>query len=186
MKRRKVLQFGAGGLFAAALTNHRVVAASPTDTAAVAALRKSWAALRAPGVVVIETSPVLTRSHDDWRAQLPADAYGVLFEENTERPFSSALNDEKRDGLFVCRACSLPLFSSSMKFDSGTGWPSFFTSIEAHLSTKQDFKLIWPRTEYHCAKCGGHQGHLFDDGPAPSGQRWCNNGVALSFIPFAS
>ena len=186
MKRRKVLQFGAGGLFAAVFTSHRVAAASPTDAAAVAELRKRWSALRAPSVVVIEASPVLTRSHDDWRAQLPADAYGVLFEENTERPFSSALNDEKRDGLFVCRACGLPLFSSRMKYDSGTGWPSFFTSIEAHLTTKLDFKLIWPRTEYHCTKCGGHQGHLFDDGPAPSGQRWCNNGVALSFIPFTS
>ena len=186
MKRRKVLQFGAGGLFAAVFTSHRVAAGTPTDAAALTELRNSWSALRAPRVAIIEATPALTHSHADWRAQLPADAYGVLFEENTERPFSSGLNDEKRDGLFVCRACGLPLFSSRMKYDSGTGWPSFFTSIEAHLPTKQDFKLIWPRTEYHCAKCGGHQGHLFDDGPAPSGQRWCNNGVALSFIAFAS
>ena len=184
MKRRKILQFGAGGLFAAVFTSHRVAAAPPA-AADPTPLRKNWAALRAPRAAIVEATPALTRSHEEWRAQLPADAYGVLFEENTERPFSSVLNDEKRDGLFVCRACDLPLFSSPMKYDSGTGWPSFFTSIDGHLTTKQDFKLIWPRTEYHCAKCGGHQGHLFDDGPAPSGQRWCNNGVALRFVPFA-
>ncbi len=184
MKRRNLLQFGAGGLLSGLFRSHRADAATPADAAALAELRKTWPALRAAGTPLIEPTPALTRSHDDWRAQLPADAYGVLFEENTERPFSSPLNEEKRDGLFSCRACELPLFSSSMKFDSGTGWPSFFTSIEGHLATQQDFKLIWPRTEYHCAKCGGHQGHMFDDGPAPTGQRWCNNGVALRFIPF--
>ena len=183
MKRRGLLQFGAGGVLAGLFGGARA-ATTAVDAAALAELRGAWQTLRAPGVAVIEVKPTLTRSHDDWRAQLPADAYGVLFEENTERPFSSALNEEKREGLFVCRACNLPLFSSPMKFDSGTGWPSFFTHIEGHLNSKQDFKLIWPRTEYHCAKCGGHQGHVFDDVPAPTGQRWSNNGVALRFIPF--
>ncbi|MGE0482736.1 MAG: peptide-methionine (R)-S-oxide reductase MsrB [Gammaproteobacteria bacterium] len=126
--------------------------------------------------------PRLERGDDEWRQALPRNAYDVLFEEDTERPFSSSLNGEKRRGLFVCRACELPLFTSAMKYDSGTGWPSFFTAIPGHLETKTDYKLIWPRTEYHCAKCGGHQGHVFDDGPAPTGQRWCNNGLALSFL----
>ena len=107
----------------------------------------------------------------------------MLFEEDTERPFTSPLNDEKRDGTFVCAACFLPLFESSAKYDSGTGWPSFFRPIEGHMATKRDFKLILPRTEYHCARCGGHQGHVFDDGPPPTGQRWCNNGLALQFVP---
>jgi peptide-methionine (R)-S-oxide reductase len=117
-----------------------------------------------------------------WRALLPPAAYEVLFENHTERPFTSPLNDEKRHGTYVCAACLLPLFESSAKFDSGTGWPSFFRPIEGHLATKLDFGLIWPRTEYHCTRCGGHQGHVFKDGPPPTGQRWCNNGVALQFV----
>ena len=125
----------------------------------------------------------LQKSHGEWRALLPTNAYEVLFEEDTERPFTSPLNDEKRDGAYVCAACFLPLFESSAKYDSGTGWPSFFGAIESHIVTKRDFKLIWPRTEYHCARCGGHQGHVFNDGPPPTGQRWCNNGLALRFVP---
>ena len=107
----------------------------------------------------------------------------MLREEGTERPFSSPLNENKQQGLYVCAGCELPLFTSEMKFDSGTGWPSFFTAIEGRLETRLDFKLLLPRTEYHCARCGGHQGHLFKDGPPPTGQRWCNNGVALKFMP---
>ena len=118
-----------------------------------------------------------------WREILPADRYRILFEEATERAFTSPLNDEKRPGTYICAACRLPLFSSAYKYDSGTGWPSFTRPIDGRLDTKTDYKLIWPRTEYHCARCGGHQGHVFDDGPEPTGQRWCNNGLALEFVP---
>jgi len=119
----------------------------------------------------------------EWKKRLPPDAYAVLFEEATERPRSSPLEQEKRTGTFVCAACAFPLFESSAKFESGTGWPSFFQPIEGHISTKRDFKLVLPRTEYHCACCGGHQGHVFKDGPPPTGLRYCNNGVALRFVP---
>jgi len=118
-----------------------------------------------------------------WRKRLTPEQYRVLFEEDTERPYSSPLEKEKREGTFVCAACHLPLFESSAKFESGTGWPSFLRPIEGHVATKRDFKLLLPRTEYHCARCGGHQGHVFNDGPPPTGQRWCNNGVALRFVP---
>lgn len=124
----------------------------------------------------------IIKSNEEWRQILTDKQYYVLRDEGTEKPFSSPYNDEKRDGTFVCAACENPLFSSTMKFDSGTGWPSFFTSIPAAIETKTDFKLIYPRTEYHCARCGGHQGHVFKDGPEPTGQRWCNNGVALKFV----
>ena len=124
----------------------------------------------------------LKKSKDDWRKLLPKDAYGVLFEEDTEYPNSSPLNKEKRKGLFVCAACALPLFDSSKKFESGTGWPSFFDAIPGRLETKTDYKIVFPRKEYHCARCGGHQGHVFDDGPAPTGLRYCNNGLALTFV----
>jgi peptide-methionine (R)-S-oxide reductase len=118
-----------------------------------------------------------------WRDQVSPAAWRVLFEEDTEPSFSSPLDKEKGAGTFVCAACHLPLFDSAHKFDSGTGWPSFTQPIAGHIGTKKDFKLILPRTEYHCARCGGHQGHVFDDGPPPRGERWCNNGVALVFVP---
>lgn len=120
-----------------------------------------------------------------WRGEVSPTAYRVMFEDGTEPAFSSPLDKEKRPGAFVCAACRLPLFDSNDKFDSGTGWPSFTRPIAGHIATKKDFKMIWPRTEYHCARCGGHQGHVFDDGPPPRGQRWCNNGVALDFVPKA-
>ena len=125
----------------------------------------------------------LDKPRDEWRQVLPPDQFGVLFKEATERPFSHPLNDEKREGTFLCAACALPLFRSEAKFESGTGWPSFTQAIPGHVGTRIDFKLILPRTEYHCARCGGHQGHVFNDGPQPTGQRWCNNGLALRFIP---
>ncbi len=125
----------------------------------------------------------LEKPLSEWRELLPPDAFRVLFEDGTERPFSSPLNDEKRAGTFVCAACFLPLFESSTKYDSRTGWPSFWAPIEGRLGTKSDFRLLFPRTEYHCARCGGHQGHIFKDGPKSTGKRWCNNGVALRFVP---
>ena len=128
-------------------------------------------------------TPQLHKSKEEWRSLLPRDAYVVLFEEGTERAGTSPLNQEKRSGTFVCAACHYPLFRSDAEYESGTGWPSFFQPIPGHVATKRDFKLIWPRTEYHCARCGGHQGHVFDDGPEPTGQRYCNNGVALKFVP---
>jgi peptide-methionine (R)-S-oxide reductase len=126
----------------------------------------------------------LDRTPAEWQKLLTPAQYDVLFEEGTERAGSSPLDREKRAGTFVCAACYLPLFSSTGKFDSGTGWPSFFQPIVAsHIGTSRDFKLILPRTEYHCARCGGHQGHVFEDGPPPTGLRYCNNGVALRFVP---
>lgn len=125
----------------------------------------------------------IQKTDDQWRALLTPEQYQVMRGGGTEPPFSSKLNDEYGRGTYVCAACDLPLFNSETKFDSGTGWPSFFSPIEDHTETSRDFKLIIPRTEYHCARCGGHQGHVFNDGPEPTGQRWCNNGVALRFIP---
>ena len=119
----------------------------------------------------------------EWRELLSQESYAVLFREGTEPPGSSALNAEKREGTFICAACNQPLFESSTKYESGTGWPSFFDPIPGRVGTKTDFKLILPRTEYHCGRCGGHQGHVFKDGPEPTGQRYCNNGVALRFVP---
>ena len=125
----------------------------------------------------------LNKSDDEWRRLLTSEQYHILRDAGTERPFTSPLNKEKRHGTYVCVACDHPLYSSEMKYDSGTGWPSFFATLPGAFETKLDFKAIYPRTEYHCASCGGHHGHVFKDGPKPTGQRWCNNGIALKFKP---
>jgi len=160
-------------------------AASPRviTQAAVDDMRKNWQAFLPKDPAITVTLAPVQKSAQEWKQVLGERAYDVLRTEGTERPFSSPLNDEKRSGLFVCAGCSLPVFTSAMKFDSGTGWPSFFTSIPNHFATSQDHKMILARTEYHCVRCGGHHGHVFDDGPAPTHQRWCNNGVSLRFIP---
>ncbi len=134
------------------------------------------------GSVTAAPPAALRKSHSEWKSLLSPDRYAVLFEEDTERPHTSPLNQEKREGAFVCAACFLPLFDSNRKYESGTGWPSFWEPRASAVGTKRDFKLVWPRTEYHCARCGGHQGHVFDDGPKPTGKRYCNNGLALQFV----
>jgi len=162
------------------------VEAGPAPTKAdVEEMRQNWKALLASKADIAKDATPVTMSETAWRQLLTPAAFSVLRQEGTERPFTSPLNNEKRAGVFVCAGCSLPLFTSQMKFDSGTGWPSFITAIPGAFAQKTDTKLIYERDEYHCVKCGGHHGHVFADGPPPTGQRWCNNGVALRFIPKA-
>ncbi len=124
----------------------------------------------------------VTFSDAEWKKRLSPAAYRVLRQEDTERPYTSPLDKEKRKGMFVCAGCSQRLFSSSTKFDSGTGWPSFYQPLNGGVGTKTDYKIGLPRTEVHCARCGGHLGHVFDDGPKPTGKRYCMNGVAMKFV----
>jgi len=185
MKRRKFLYTLAGTSLLAVLPGAGSAARMGDGTHGIPLeeIRNNWRALLAEGAEVATSSAPLKRTEAEWKEILPPERYEILREEGTERAGSSPLDREKRPGLFVCAGCGLPLFSSQMKYDSGTGWPSFFTHIPDHVGTKRDWRLIIPRTEYHCIRCGGHQGHVFDDGPQPTGQRWCNNGLALRFIP---
>jgi peptide-methionine (R)-S-oxide reductase len=125
------------------------------------------------------------KSNKEWKKILTADQYYILRQEGTEHPYTSALDNEKRQGEYLCAGCKTALFNSKMKYDSGTGWPSFFEHYPNVIATKLDFKLLLPRTEYHCAVCEGHHGHVFNDGPPPTGKRYCNNGASLTFIPKA-
>jgi peptide-methionine (R)-S-oxide reductase len=178
MDRRTLLKILAATAFAG-----KAGAAPVKDMKDIKALQDNWKTFLPAGATVPSPGEPLKLSKDEWKKRLPPDSFRVLREESTERAGSSALNDEKRAGVFVCRGCDLPVFTSEMKFESGTGWPSFFTAIPGAFEQKKDYFLIYPRTEYHCIRCGGHHGHLFDDGPPPTGQRWCNNGVALRFLP---
>ena len=163
MSRRHLLsRLFLGGLFARAVT----AVAAPAGPA------PSSPAVRTDKLVLTDAQ---------WRQRLTSDQYRVLRRDGTEPAFSSPLNAEKRRGTFKCVACDLPLFTSAMKYDSGTGWPSFFETLPAAFEVSTDYSLIFPRTEYHCARCGGHHGHVFNDGPRPSGKRYCNNGVCLKF-----
>lgn len=125
----------------------------------------------------------VTHTPNEWRKLLTPEQYAILREADTERPFTSPLNNEKRKGVFTCAGCDLPLFSSETKFDSGTGWPSFYAPLENAIGTSEDNTLFTTRTEVHCRRCGGHLGHVFDDGPRPTGKRFCMNGLALKFRP---
>jgi peptide-methionine (R)-S-oxide reductase len=128
----------------------------------------------------------IVKSDEEWRRLLKPAAYNVLRRHGTERPFSSPLDAEKRRGTFACAGCGLPLFSSETKFDSGTGWPSFYRPLPDAVATSQDRSLLVARTEVHCRRCGGHLGHVFEDGPKPTGLRYCMNGVAMTFQPAAA
>ena len=158
--------------------------AQPKTMKDIQALQANWKSFLPANAKVPSPGEPLKLSKDEWRKRLPNDlAYKVLREEGTERAGSSPLNAEKRPGVYACAGCGLPVFTSEMKYESGTGWPSFFTTIPGVFNTKSDRSFFMTRTEYHCIRCGGHHGHVFDDGPPPTGQRWCNNGASLTFIP---
>jgi peptide-methionine (R)-S-oxide reductase len=180
MNRRTWLQ----GLVAAAgsaLASH-VGAAAGVQSKEIDALQKNWRTLLAQGAASPSPAEKVALSKEEWGKRLEKMQYYVLREEGTERAGTSPLNAEKRAGVFACAGCDLPLFTSDMKYESGTGWPSFFTTIPGVFESKTDHVLMYARTEYHCTRCGGHHGHIFDDGPPPTRLRYCNNGIALKFI----
>ena len=165
------------------MLNRRTLGLSAGALALTACARAVTSAEATEGKIMSDsTTDWANLTENDWQTRLTAEEFRVLRKEGTERPFSSPLNDNKAAGTYVCSGCALPLFTSETKYDSGTGWPSFYQAIDGAVGTKVDRKLFVPRTEYHCARCGGHQGHVFEDGPRPTGLRYCNNGVALDFI----
>jgi peptide-methionine (R)-S-oxide reductase len=164
MQRRQFVSHALFGLAGAALLRPAAAATQAAPSAA-------------PAVKVDK----LVKTEDEWRKLLTPEQFRVLREAGTERPFSSPLNNEKRKGTFVCAGCDLTLFESKTKFDSGTGWPSFYQCIEGHVEASAGQSIMFG-TEYHCARCGGHHGHIFADGPKPTGLRYCENGVAIKFI----
>lgn len=162
MDRKTFFKSLAAGVFAAPLFTRLLPAAAPQKSSDI---------------------PPLKKSDREWKKLLTREQYGVLRQEDTEYPGSSPLLKEHRKGTFICAGCFLPLFEAAKKYESGTGWPSFWDALPGRVGKKTDFKIGYPRTEYHCIRCGGHQGHIFDDGPKPTGLRYCNNGVALQFVP---
>jgi peptide-methionine (R)-S-oxide reductase len=160
-----------------------IAMAERTRSKAIDTVRGDWKSLAPPDLRLVAAEDTVTHSEQEWREILGDDEFAILREADTEPAFSSPLNDEHSAGLYLCAGCGLPLFSSAMKYDSGTGWPSFFTTIPDVFETKVDIVWLWPRTEYHCVRCGGHHGHVFNDGPPPTHERWCNNGLALRFVP---
>ena len=183
LTRRKLL--AAAAILPTLAGTARAEYVSGTSKQGVETLRLQWKKYLAKGADIATDATPLTLSDDAWQKRLAPDAYRVLRHAGTEYPGSSPLNGEKRDGVFVCAGCALPAFTSAMKFDSGTGWPSFVTSVPDAFDKGRGSKSVFVGLEVHCAKCGGHHGHIFNDGPPPLGDRWCINGVALRFIPLA-
>jgi len=164
------------------MIERRLLLASAAGLSLIAALRGLRLGTAAAAEQPKETFEI-QKSPEEWRRQLTPAQYDILREHGTERPFSSPLNKEHRKGIFACAGCALPLFSSETKFDSGTGWPSFYEPLPGAVGTSEDHSYMMVRTEVHCRRCGGHLGHVFDDGPRPTGLRYCMNGLALSFRP---
>jgi peptide-methionine (R)-S-oxide reductase len=150
---------------------------------AIGVIGATFAACGRPAPAAAAETFQIVRTPAEWKRRLGPDRYRILREAGTEAPFTSALNKEHRRGTFVCAGCALPLFASSTKFDSGTGWPSFYAALPNAIRTRRDWALGMSRTEEHCRRCGGHLGHIFDDGPRPTGKRHCINGLSLLFRP---